>query len=205
MRRQVRSIGLALLVATGVSCGDALRQTRAPVVLTINQLSAAPSGGRNANTFTSSLLSDVVVLLQTPPPCSATSPCPTYFNDLGQAVIAMTPKNADIAPTSMNQVTITRYHVEFIRADGRNTPGVDVPYAFDGTTTATIPPTGTAQIGFEMVRHTAKLESPLAQLASNLNIIYTIARVTFYGTDVAGNDISVTGSMSVDFGNFSDQ
>jgi len=28
--------------------------------------------------------------------------------------------------------------------------------------------------------------------------------VTFYGTDRVGNDISVTGSIQVDFGNFGD-
>ena len=27
---------------------------------------------------------------------------------------------------------MTRYRVEFRRTDGRNTPGVDVPYGFDG-------------------------------------------------------------------------
>ncbi|MCK7469888.1 MAG: hypothetical protein MZU95_03085 [Desulfomicrobium escambiense] len=42
------------------------------------------------------------------------------------------------APTPVNSVTVTRYHVAFKRSDGRNTPGVDVPYAFDGAATGTI-------------------------------------------------------------------
>ena len=33
------------------------------------------------------------------------------------------------APSPTNLITIKRYRVRFIRADGRNTPGVDVPYA----------------------------------------------------------------------------
>ncbi len=36
------------------------------------------------------------------------------------------------APTTANFITVDRYHVTFIRSDGRNKPGVDVPYPFDG-------------------------------------------------------------------------
>ena len=34
--------------------------------------------------------------------------------------------------TPINAITLTRYRVDFRRTDGRNTPGVDVPYGFDG-------------------------------------------------------------------------
>jgi hypothetical protein len=203
----MRLLGFAAGVATGlaatVSCGDVIRQGQSPVVLVINSLQGASGGGHNANTFSGTLFSDVQVLVTTPP-CSVTSPCPTTFSDSGQVVLQLAPKNVNIAPTSNNQVTITRYHVEFIRADGRNTPGVDVPYPFDSAVTGTVPDTGTASITFELVHHTAKAESPLAQLVNNPAIIYTIAQVTFYGTDLVGNAISVTGSIAVDFGNFGD-
>ena len=52
---------------------------------------------------------------------------------------------------------------------------------------------GTVTIGFQLVRHTAKEESPLVQLKTNGVIITTIADVTFYGRDQVGNDISATG------------
>ena len=48
----------------------------------------------------------------------------------------------------MNAITITQYHVEYVRSDGRNTPGVDVPYAFDSAVGATV--TGTATVGFTL-------------------------------------------------------
>ena len=54
------------------------------------------------------------------------------------------------------------------------------------------------------MRHTAKEESPLVQLKTNGVIISTIADVTFYGRDQVGNEISVTGSIRIDFGNFGD-
>jgi hypothetical protein len=205
MRRTFRYVALAVVVGAGVSCGDVVRGSNSPMLLVVNALEGAPTGGHGANAFTGNLLSDVVVLLNAPPPCSAQSPCATVYNDLGRVTLASVPKNISIAPSSNNQVTISRYHVDFIRADGHNTPGVDVPFPFDGAATGTVPETGTLQLTFELVRHTAKEESPLAQLAGNPNILHTIARVTFYGQDLVGNAISVTGSMGVDFGNFGDQ
>ena len=47
-----------------------------------------------------------------------------------------------------------------MRADGRNTPGADVPFAFDSGAALTIAGGGTATLGFEIVRHVAKEESP---------------------------------------------
>jgi hypothetical protein len=117
----------------------------------------------------------------------------------------LVPKDFLIEPTSNNQVTLTRYHVTYRRADGRNTPGLDVPFGFDGAATGTVPPTGALTLSFELVRHVAKQESPLAQLVLSPNIINTIADVTFYGTDLVGNAVSASGSMSIEFGNFGDR
>ena len=41
-------------------------------------------------------------------------------------------------PTSANFITLTQLPRRFIRADGRNVQGVDVPYAFDGGMTLTV-------------------------------------------------------------------
>jgi len=112
--------------------------------------------------------------------------------------------NGTLSPTSNNDVTISRYHVEYIRADGRNTPGVDVPYPFDGAVTGTIVAGTQTSFTFELVRHVAKQESPLVQLVRSSNIITTIARVSFYGQDRTGNAVSVTGDIQVNFGNFGD-
>ena len=47
--------------------------------------------------------------------------------------------------------------------------------------------------------------APLVQLVANGVIISTIADITFYGQDLVGNEISVKGSMLIDFGNFGDR
>ena len=209
MRMITRLLAFAALVGTATSCGDVVRTGRSPVMLVINSLAATPGGGHGAGVFSSMLLSDVVVNLTAPPPCSAATPCPTIFNDSAQVTLSLALKDigstaAPLTPTTNNAVTVNRIHIEYIRADGRNTPGVDVPYPFDGAATGTVPASGQLIVGFEIVRHVAKEESPLVQLQNSASIITTIARVTIYGRDAVGNDISATGQMQIDFGNFGD-
>jgi hypothetical protein len=108
------------------------------------------------------------------------------------------------APSEINSITITRYRVTFRRADGRNTPGEDVPFPFDSAFTVTVPAGGTASAGFEFIRHNAKREAPLAALRTSLVKISTIADVSFFGRDQAGNEVSTSGSIGVTFGDFAD-
>jgi len=83
--------------------------------------------------------------------------------------------------------------------------GKDVPYAFDGAVSATISE-GPTTVGFEIVRHQAKLEAPLRSLANfgGRLFISTLADITFYGSDLAGNEIQVTGTISVSFSDYAD-
>ena len=198
------------LLASSVSCGDVVRTGRAPVMLIIQSLTASPTGGFGANQFSGTLHSDVIVMITTPAPCTTATPCPTVYADLGQAILSLVPKDigttaSPATPSSNNQVTINRVHIAYVRADGHNVQGVDVPYEFDGAVTGTVPPTGTVTLSFELVRHIAKEEPPLVGLIGTGQIITTIAQVTFYGTDAVGNAVSVMGQIQVDFGNFGDQ
>jgi hypothetical protein len=200
-------LALTAAVAASASCGDVARLGRAPVFLVINSLQARAGG--DAGPLSGTLQSDVITNVMTPPPCAPATPCPTIINDVGAVTLRTVPKDigtttAPTTPSTNNEVTINRYRVVYRRADGRNTPGLDVPYAFDGAVTGTVPATGTITLGFEIVRHVAKMESPLVQLTVSPTIISTIADVSFYGSDRVGNDISVTGSILIDFGNFGD-
>jgi len=130
------------------------------------------------------------------------------FDDTGTVTLRAPLKDiggaTPLVPTSNNEVTITRYTVKYIRTDGRNDKGFDVPYPIDGAVTGTIQAGGTLTVSFEIVRHTAKQEAPLAELRTSPNVIVTNAEVTFYGKDRTGNDISVTGNIQINFGNFGD-
>jgi hypothetical protein len=183
---------LALLVGTTVACGDVVRQSQSPVSLVVTSLTAGQGNTGGTTIFSGVLLSDVITKQ-------------TYFDDIGQVTVSSAMKDISVAPTANNSVTLSRYHVTYRRADGRNTPGVDVPYPFDGALTLTVVGGGSATATFELVRHVAKLETPLVQLQSNATVITTLADVTFYGTDRVGNDLSVTGSIQINFGNFADQ
>jgi hypothetical protein len=90
---------------------------------------------------------------------------PTVFNDTVTATHALQREEPVATATLINAITLTRYHVEFRRTDGRNTPGVDVPFGFDGGLGVTIGPGTIAQVAIELVRHQAKLEPPLKNLA----------------------------------------
>jgi hypothetical protein len=198
---------LVLVTAATVSCGDVVRDGRAPVFLIIDQLQATRGGSATGNA-SGTLLSDVITNVTSPAPCSAASPCATVFNDMGQASFRLTVKNigaGSATPSTNNEVTLTRYRVTYRRADGRNTPGVDVPFGFDGAATGTVPANGSLVLAFELVRHVSKQEPPLVQLMTSSTILTTIAEVTFYGRDQVGNEISAVGNIQVDFGNFGDQ
>jgi hypothetical protein len=129
----------------------------------------------------------------------------SVFNDPGTVKLRIVPKNITAlpAPTTNNAVTIRRYRVTYRRTDGRNTPGIDVPYSFDGAVTGTITAIQSALV-LDLVRHDAKLEAPLTGLVRNIIVLNVIADVTLSGQDQVGNEISVTGSIQIDFADFGD-
>jgi hypothetical protein len=206
-RSFVRRVAAVALVVGSVSCGDVVRQDRAPVLVVIDTMEAA--SGADPGTMTGFLLSDVQTLVEQQVDGEAVR-VPTIFNDVGQATMRIIPKDAgngsiSLAPTPWNNVTINRYHIAFLRADGRNTPGVDVPFPVDGAVTATVGSTPTV-VPFEMVRHQQKLEQPLRSLANfgGRLFISTIAEITFYGADQVGNSVQVKGTISVSFSDYAD-
>ena len=182
---------LALASAVSLaSCSEAVRTGQSPSYLIITTLEGSPGVG---GTFGSTLASDV---LNFDPATGRTS----IAQDNGRITLSLAQKDPlGPAPTAANSITIFQYHVEYIRSDGRNTQGVDVPYAFDGAVTATV--ANSASIPFTLVRIQAKQESPLSALAfgGGANTISTVARVTFYGRDQNGREVSVTGNIEVNF------
>ena len=187
---RIRLAGVLILIVLTTSCGDMVRQGTGSSYLIIRQLSGVAADGTTGNT----LDSDVVTVI---------NDVPTILDDPGTVTFGLGMKDSSLTATSANWITVDRYHVTFIRADGRNTPGVDVPYPFDGAFTVTV--AGDAGGGFIWVRHQAKAEAPLLALARNGIIISTIAEITFYGHDQSGREVSATGHMSVSFGNYGDK
>ena len=202
LRTTGRALALGLCVLACGSCGTAVREGRASSYLVIDLLTA--SSGAEPSKSSNVLASDVVTNVKT----SSGALAPTVFEDPGQVVFRFSMKDpvSPTQPSTTNEITVTSYHVTFTRADGRNTPGVDVPYPFDGAITATVKIATQTSASFTLVRAQAKLEPPLLALRGlgGSLLIATIAQVTFYGHDQAGNEVSVTGTISVNFADWGD-
>lgn len=208
LRSTYRAWAAGLACAAALSgCSDAVREGRGPVQAMVTSLEGAP--GAEPNKFGGTLSSDVLTLVKKDDN-GVKIKVPTIYSDLGRVVVTLALKNPGVpgsptSPTAMNDVTFSRYRVVYVRADGRNTPGVDVPYPFDSAATFTAKIGTPATAAFELVRITAKEEAPLRALLTNGNtFITTIADVTFYGQDRAGNDVSAGGSIGITFGDFGD-
>ena len=192
-------LGAAVVLAlASVSCGTLTRQGTSPSVLIITELIAAP--GAEPTKFGATLFSDVITVVDDKA---------GIYPDNGRVTMALQlkdpgPASSPSAPTANNAITLDRYHVSYIRADGRNTPGVDVPYPFDGAVTFTVTAGTSMSESFELVRHMAKEEAPLRALQDSPVIINTITEVTFYGHDQQGRSVSATGHIGIEFGNFAD-
>jgi len=183
MKSNVLRVVLFAFALATAGCGDVVRQGTGASFLILDNLQSAAGGN--------TLRSDV-------------STNGSITNDLAQVTLSLGLKDpVGTAPSQNLWITIDRYRVQYVRADGRNMPGVDVPYPFDGAVTVTVRE-GAASADFTIVRHVAKAEAPLAALTRNPVVISTIAEVTFYGRDLAGHEVSATGRMSVDFGDFAD-
>ncbi len=202
-------LAVAALAWLSVSCASDLTRTgRSPAFLVIDKIEAA--SGAKSQEYGSFLNSDVITLVDQQVN-GTTTKVPTVFNDLGRATLRLGMKNPGTdelptTPSGVNEITINRYHVTFRRSDGRNNQGVDVPWAFDGGVTATITAKDAITFGFELIHHSAKQEPPLKNLSNSGGAIeiLTIAEITFYGRDQAGNEVSVTGSITVNFSDFGD-
>ena len=184
------AVALTCALTLGSCLNENITASRSSSILVIERIGAA-SGG------TTFLESDVLTN-------------GSVFNDIGRVTTRLALKDpgtpeSPTSPTSANFVTVTRYRVVYQRTDGRNTPGVDVPFPMDGAVTFTVV-SGPQSAKFILVRASAKLEQPLRPLVGGGGaiIINTLAEVTFYGRDQTGAEVIATGTITVNFADWPD-
>jgi hypothetical protein len=110
-------------------------------------------------------------------------------------------------PSIYSNIFVNRYVVSYIRSDGKNQEGVDVPYSFEGAMSAMVEVDSEESVSFIIVRAIAKLEPPLVDMAQGrgegqLNVT---ARIDFYGKDTVGNSVKATGYLSIFFADYAEQ
>ncbi len=105
-------------------------------------------------------------------------------------------------------VIVDQIDVEFMRTDGRNVEGVDVPYRFTQPINMIVPVDENVEIPFVLIRHVAKLEAPLfalREITSQGVVLQLVAKVTLHGKDLGGHRVApVSGYISVWCSNFAD-
>jgi hypothetical protein len=196
--RRLTLIAVAALLA--VSCGINRNNEPggdAPVVLKITKVQGG-AGTQVPPLWFDTLLSDVET-------------CGGVINDDAILTLGLSAKNPDYtqtATTGLNDVLLQTFAVHFIRTDGHQVQGVDVPYDFSGGLSGLVPLNSTTgvQTAFVIVRHSAKEEPPLRTLVDSggEHFIETVAQITAYGRTVGGYSVQATGYLQVTFGDFAD-
>ena len=139
-RSAVRPVAAVALAAGSSPAATSCGRTGRPCCWSSIRMEAA--SGADPGTMGGFLLSDVQTLVEQQVD-GETVRVPTIFNDVGQATMRIILKDSGNGAVSRRRARGTTSPSTATtscsyRADGRNTPGVDVPYPVDGAVTATI-------------------------------------------------------------------
>lgn len=202
--KAIRLLGpvvIAALALAPMGCTpDFVENSQADVILRIVSLEGQP-GSEDADDG-AVLISDI---------------CCAIFNDNIQVEVEVIPKNPNetLFLAQFNDVTLERYELRYVRSDGRNVEGVDVPYRISGPLSSLrVPAPGTGTVSFIGVRHQAKLEPPLKNLEGvflgdtgrfvfgGAGILTTYGELTIHGRTTSGKAVTAFGRIQIVFADF---
>jgi len=190
------AIILPLLLLLG-ACNKVENHSRSASMLIVEDISGQDAAGNKA----SFLQSDVLKV-------DATTGTSTVVSDSAAVTfrVQMLDPTPVLGTSAYNDVMLDRYTVSFTRTDGRNTPGVDVPYPFEGALSTLVSVGSASTVSLVVVREVAKLEPPLSRLVDSGAevVLQTSAKIVFYGHDLANNQVTATGYLSVFFANYAE-
>jgi hypothetical protein len=174
------------------ACNPVENKSKSPSLLIVENLLGKDVDGKAVNYLQSDVVTNSTVIA-----------------DVATATLrAETLDPAPMLGTSLySDILVTRYTVSYSRTDGRNVPGVDVPYPFEGSLSALVKVGTTTTFAFVIVRDVAKLEPPLIGLVDGgaEGVLQTTAKIDFYGHDMTNNNVTATGYLAVYFANYVDQ
>jgi hypothetical protein len=130
----------------------------------------------------------------------------TICPDTVQVALAVRAKNQNEVDITIPQhVLVQQYEVRYLRTDGRANEGVDVPYRYAGPLAfeVDVATSGASSVPVQVVRRQAKIEPPLSNI-TGYQIVSMIAEITISGQTVAGEAVSGSGRMQIDFADFGD-
>ncbi len=196
MKNMKKVLGIAVILSAFlvlVSCNPADNDSRSASLLLIDNILGVDADGANANFLQSDVLRS-----------NGSVRADTITATLRGEMLDPDPL---LGTSQYNDIVLTRYLVSFTRTDGRNVPGQDVPYPFEGSMSTVIKTGSTASVSLVLVREVAKLEPPLIGLVDlGAEVVLTCtAKIDFYGHDMVNRTIKATGYLTVYFANYADQ
>lgn len=200
MRQMLRRIGLTVafvaVALVGVGCNKASDDNSTASLLTLTQITAKGPDG-NVGTV---LASDVVTIV---------GDQVTFIEDQGSVTVRNIPINPDQgSATPWQDVRFTRVRLNYTRAEGRNTPGVDVPMPFEMALNVTVQINSVVEFPILLVLARAKQVRPLVELwdgAIGENQILATANIELFGADLSGHPVYLNGTIAVHFANWADE
>jgi len=195
--RALRAAAALALLFGAVACNPVENESQSASRLILDSLTGIDVLGNAAN-----FLNSDVVLMDTD------TGSLSWRSDIATATFSVIPYDPEpiLGTSPYYDVQITRYTVTFVRNDGRNIPGRDVPYSFEGQLSLKITVNETGSVSFVIVREVAKQEMPLLGLYSaNIgDVLNMTAVIEFFGQDLAGRMVKATGYLPVYFANYAD-
>ena len=198
--RTVFKAALAVLAAlAALSCNPIENSTQSASLLTVVTITGMDITNKDSN-FTQS---DVLTT-------DAATGLSTITDDVAKATLAASTlaPNPPAGISQYNDIQFDKIVISYSRTDGRNSPGVDIPYSFEQNLSQLIRIGEQTTISFVIVRASAKQEPPLIGLragATRGEVLYTNARIDFYAHDLAGKKVTATGYLPVEFADFANQ
>ena len=117
--------------------------------------------------------------------------------------VASVAKNPNAILSDLYVVEYKGYAVSFSRPDGRNEPGVDVPFGFTRAIGGSIEPGGVSELNIIFITPEMKVAPPLRNLFFSANQrIYATLHVTIFGRDRVENDVAASAALPITFADF---
>jgi len=196
MTQVMKLLGLAVLAIGLTACNPMENESDSASMLVVERMQ-----GNNVKEQVSDYVQSDVIVVK--------SGASTIVADIGFATMSCRLLNpaSTLGASPWNDIAVTRYVVSYIRTDGRNTPGLDVPYPFEGNLSAVFKVGFSQEIAFVIVREVAKEEAPLLGLRTlgGESVLQVTAKVEFYGHDMANKTVKATGYIPIFFANYANE
>jgi len=192
----IKLLGLAVLAIGLAACNPVENDSESASMLVVERIQGTNIEGSEADY----VQSDVLV---------ETTEGTTIVADIAKAAMScrLLAPASPLGSSTWNDIVVTRYIVSYSRVDGRNTPGVDVPYPFEGSLSVVFKVGYSQELAFVIVREVAKAESPLIGLRTGgaEGVMQVTAKVEFYGHDMANKSVKATGYIPIFFANYANE